>query len=340
MKKYFLVILCALFASPMLANKSARQPVIQEPKVAIAPDPDAVENLAYAGVNSSGKSLFINAVILDPEDFLVMSYNVRRKGKDPEEHQWDKRKQLIFDEVLSKRPAIIGFQEVVKGQQFEDLKKGLPGYESFGDSRNEHSTLFSLSWLISKHWNAQNECSPIFYDPKQVTLMNYDKNKPASGTFGINPWMLSKQLLPRVCTWGLFSIPFGEQFYFYNAHLDNKSETTRSQQLKMIFDHRKKLLEKDKMSLEFSTILTGDFNTKIEGDIKKIITENGFVEAREIAKTKKGPEETRTGWNDNELKKIDHILVKNLDVAEYEVVENPEGVYPSDHRPVIAKILR
>lgn len=258
----------------------------------------------------------------------IMSYNVRRQGKDPEEFQWNKRKTLVFDQVLSKKPSVIGFQEVVKGQQFDDLKKALPEYESFGDSRNEHSRLFSLSWLISKHWNAKNECSPIFYNPKEVILI-------ASGTFGLNPYLFSKQQLPRICTWGFFQDQKSKkQFYAYNTHLDNTNQHIRLKQLDIILKHNK--IGKHNQSV--SAILMGDFNTKIEGKIKEKTEKAGFVAAREIAKVVNGPKETRTGWHDKELKEIDHILVKNVKVKEFDVFVNEQGVYPSDHRAIQAKI--
>ena len=71
----------------------------------------------------------ISASILE-----VMTRNVRRMGDDPVEYQWDNRKQRVFDQILTKKPAIIGFQEVVVGQQLDDLKKGLPGYIAIGDT--------------------------------------------------------------------------------------------------------------------------------------------------------------------------------------------------------------
>lgn len=260
----------------------------------------------------------------------IMSYNARRKGKDPEEFQWDTRKKSFFELILSKNPDIIGFQEVVKGKQFKDIKKALSDYKSFGDSRNEHATLFTLPWLISKHWDAQDECNPIFYNPQKVKLIS-------SGTFGINSSFFSKQLLPRICTWGIFeNKKTKKQFYVFNTHLDNASESVRNEQLNNILNSRKI----GKLNQDIPAILTGDLNTKIEGDIKKIFTEADFVDAKEKAKIIKGPQETRTGWRDKELKDIDHILVKDMDVEEYEVIKNPEGTYPSDHRPVIAKIVR
>jgi endonuclease/exonuclease/phosphatase family metal-dependent hydrolase len=259
--------------------------------------------------------------------FDVMSYNVRRKGDDPQEHQWSNRKELISKQILTKKPTIIGFQEVVQGEQFDDLNKALSHYKSFGEPRSKNAGI--LQWFVMKHPKAKNECNPIFYNSEKVTLIE-------SGTFGINPVKnLFTAWLPRVCTWGLFEDKkTKEQFYVYNTHLDKDSEKIQRKQLEIILNHRKK----GKHNQSAPVIIMGDFNTKIEGDIKKIISDAGFAHAKEKAKVTKGPDATRTGWNDSALKEIDHILVKNADVTEYEVVESPQGVYPSDHRPVTAKI--
>jgi len=268
--------------------------------------------------------------MLADDTLEVMSYNIRRKGDDPQKFQWDNRKQLVFDLISSKKPAIIGFQEVTK-EQFEDLKKALVGYKSFGEPRHKYAG--PLQWLVSWHPDAKDEYNPIFYDPKKVTLVT-------SGTFGINP-ILSLHPLSRTCTWGEFeNNQTTKYFNIYNTHLDNKWKKTRDQQMDMVISYalKKTFLQSASAHLSNPTIIMGDMNTKIEGPIKEILTKEGFQQGREIAALTKGPKETRTGWDDKELKEIDHILGKDIEVTEYEVVKSPDGVYPSDHRPVIAKI--
>jgi len=279
-------------------------------------------------------TLLVSPMLAD-DTLEVMSYNIRRKGDDPQEHQWDNRKKLVREQILAKKPAILGFQEVVEGEQFESLNEELPEYCSFGTSRKENSS----SWLqlgVMKHPQAQNECNPIFYNKDKIKLVQ-------SGTFGINPrGFLLQAHLPRICTWGLFEDKEnGKRFYVYNTHLSTSSmwglkdgtESIRNKQMQMILD------EIDKNKSDLATIIMGDLNTRFEGNIKKIVEKKQFSHAKDIAAVARGPKETRTGWNDNELKEIDHILVKDAKVAEYEVVESPKGVYPSDHRPVIAKIM-
>lgn len=276
-----------------------------------------------------------NTLTITASTLEVMSRNVRRMGSDPVEYQWDNRKQRVFDQILTRKPAIIGFQEVAEGKQFDDLKKGLPAYKSFGEPRNNFVTGWYQRRVTSLN-KAKNESNPIFYDTTQVELLS-------SGTAGINPYgRFMTASLPRIYTWGLFQDKEdGKQFYVYNTHLSSSggwgfkdgTELIRTRQIKkMIHDNKKKVASTP-------VILMGDFNTKFEGKMKKKLTKAGFAHGREKAEVVKGPEETRTGWNDEQLKIIDHIFVKGLDVAEYEVVVSPKGEYPSDHRPVCAKVV-
>lgn len=274
---------------------------------------------------------------LSTTNLEFMSRNVRRLGDDPVEYQWDNRKQLLFDQILSKKPAIIGFQEVVIGQQLEDLKHGLPGYIAIGDTGRK---AFATGWYqkrVSDLDKAKNESNPIFYDPEQVNLI-------ADGTFGINPTgRFFNASLPRICTWATFEDKKNnKKFDVYNTHLSSSgawglkdgTELIRTKQIKMIMN-----TIKDKKTPAKPVILMGDFNTRFEGTMKKKLTKAGFAHAKEKAHLQKGPEETRTGWNNEQLKTIDHIFIKgNLVVLEYEVIEAAQGKYPSDHRPVSATI--
>ena len=257
----------------------------------------------------------------------IMSSNVRREGSDPEEFQWDNRKNLLLNTILSKKPDIIGFQEVVEGKQLKDLQEGVPEYKSFGIAR-DRKTGGALQWLVMKLPVAKKEMNPIFYNPEKFQLLSSD-------AFGINPVdRIFTSWLPRLCQYGEFkNLKTDEIFYVYNTHLDNESKNIRKKQVKMILDHIKKNTN------NHPVILMGDLNTKIEGSIKDNLTNALFEHAKKKAVIVKGPNETRTGWHDNELKEIDHILVKNADVEEFETVKSPEGIYPSDHRPIVAKIL-
>jgi endonuclease/exonuclease/phosphatase family metal-dependent hydrolase len=270
--------------------------------------------------------VLLSSFALAKNDLSFMSYNVRRKGTDPEEHQWNNRKELVFKQILSKTPTIIGFQEVVKGEQFEDLKQGLPEYDSFGESRKNKSTSW-LQWAVMKHPKAKDEINPIFYNRNEVELLD-------SETVGINPSdIIFPSWLPRIFSYGRFKdLDSGKEFCIINTHLDKDSKTIRNKQIKLILKYVKKNTD------NLPVIIMGDFNTVIEGDTEKIFDKADFTHARE-SKIVRGPKKTRTGWSDDELKEIDHILLKNALSKEYEVIKNPEGQYPSDHQPVYANVV-
>jgi endonuclease/exonuclease/phosphatase family metal-dependent hydrolase len=263
----------------------------------------------------------------------LVTYNVRRSGKEQSpQNLWANRKPLVFDIINTMHPDVIGFQEVVQ-DQFDDLRTVLADYDSFGEPR---STKTSGWWqrMVMKHPRATDEHNPIFYNKKRIALL-------ASGNFGINPrggrFHIMTADLPRLCTWGLFEDKkTGARFYVYNTHLDNSWRRVRSRQISQIMKHVKKNTK------GMPVIFMGDLNTPLKGKKKnKKIAKVGFVHARAIAQQVVGPQETRTGWNNSELKTIDHIFVKGQKpvVKKYEVVTSPEGVFPSDHRPVLVDVV-
>ncbi len=254
----------------------------------------------------------------------VMSYNIRRKGKEAQEERlWEHRLPLVKELIERIKPDIIGLQEATK-EQIADLKGELPQYSSFGEGRGE-------SWW---GWGT-DEHTPIFYDTEQLDALDH-------GTFFINereswrPWdARTTGWLPRICTWGKFKDKrTGKEFYLYNTHLDHMYKQAQLAGLERI----KEKMPKDTHA---PVILMGDFNTEFTDEIQDVLA--GFRHTKDLATQTVGPQETRTGWDNEELKTIDHILVTDHDkitVEQYEVIEKEEGEpYPSDHRPVIADIL-
>jgi endonuclease/exonuclease/phosphatase family metal-dependent hydrolase len=85
-------------------------------------------------------------------------------------------------------------------------------------------------------------------------------------------------------------------------------------------------------------IFTGDFNAQFVNALPTIF--NNFNHSRSITQLAVGPDTTRTGWADEELKQIDHILVQKnagITVLKYEVVQENRP-YSSDHRPVVVEL--
>lgn len=262
-------------------------------------------------------------------DIRFATYNVRREGKEQSaKNLWDNRKPLVFDMVHTISPDIIGFQEITT-KALNDLTLVMSQYESFGEPRSAKMT---SKWQKFTMNFAQDERNPIFYNKTKFTLLKH-------GDFGINPRGRMRILpahLPRICTWGYFQDnATGKTFYVYNTHLDNSSGFIRRRQLRQIMKHVTRNTQNEPV------VFMGDLNTPLKGRQKaKIIAKTGLVHAKALADTIVGPVYTRTGWDNAKLKMIDHIFIKPSlgKVSTYQVVESPEGVFPSDHRPVFIDV--
>lgn len=255
-----------------------------------------------------------------------VTYNIRRKGPEKKKNrEWLNRRESVLKLISYMQPDIIGLQEPVKGQ-IEYLAEGLKDYASFGKSRESKIKRWSFWHRLAKRFSTNEYCS-FLYNTKRFRLVE-------SGTFAINSGYTPNQTgwLSRICTWGLFEdIQNGKKFYVYNTHLDHMYKKARINGINAILDDIKNRTSKEM----YPVILMGDFNAEY-AELKDRVEKAGFIHAKNKAESASGPLYTSTGWKDDKLKAIDHIILKqdcDLCVKEYVVVETP-GEYPSDHRPV------
>ncbi len=265
------------------------------------------------------------------EQLKIMSFNIRRKGKEKDESRlWKKRLPLIISLLDKTKPDIIGFQEVTQ-EQVEDLTKSLPdNYKYFGSGRGQ-------SWAGL----GTDEATPIFYDSDKLIVQEQE-------TFQINKTTWWKWVhkaaklqhdeygyLPRICTYGLFALKkSGRQLHIFNTHLDHEFEKARVNQLK-------KILEKAEIIHNNPVFIMGDFNTDLVEPIKRELNKQKFINTKNTTTYRSGPKKTYTGWGDETEKLIDHILVKNTDnltIAKHSVIKEDDDIFPSDHRPVIVEV--
>lgn len=265
------------------------------------------------------------------QQLCIGSYNIRRKGKESRSvFKWKNRANLVFRLIGDIGYDVVGLQEATR-KQIQDISVAFPEYGWIGQSRRFHVAGGTWQKFVTKR--TPDEYNPLFYNRKRVNLLSF-------GTFGINPRAKRKiATLARICTWGLFQDKITHQrFYVYNTHLDCDADNNemRIAQIKLVIADIKK------RTLDLPVILMGDLNTPLTGKMLSEIERTGFMLAKKMAQTVEGPQETRTGWNNSELKTIDHMVIyapqAALQVAQYAVVPSATGVFPSDHRPIYAMV--
>jgi endonuclease/exonuclease/phosphatase family metal-dependent hydrolase len=256
----------------------------------------------------------------------VASYNIRFDNPNDRDNVWANRKDRVANLLRFHKADIFCLQEALINQ-VEDLEAEFPNYEYCGVGRDDGKKA--------------GEFCPVFYDAARFIVIR-------SGTFwlsetphkaGSTGWFAT---LPRIVTWVKFRNKLsGNAFYIFNTHLDHSSQSARDNGSKLIMD------KIDEMSEGLPVILTGDFNDKPDSNPYNNITKNTSGVSMMDAKLQSkypahGPTFTFVGWDFIGVpgKIIDYIFVnEKVEVIQHAVIgDNIDGVYPSDHLPILVEI--
>ena len=239
---------------------------------------------------------------------LVGSYNIRLKvsSDSVKGNVWQKRCQVICDQVNFMSPDIFGTQEVLHVQLL-DMLQGLDGYDYIGVGRDDGKT--------------GGEYAAIFYKADRLRLLD-------QGNFWLSetpdrPGLGWDAACVRVCTWGRFARQTAtddEAFYFFNLHMDHVGVVARREGAKLIV---RKIRE---IAQGAPVIVTGDFNVDQKDEIYSIFTESGLLKDSYIASRLRFAENGTFNSFDTELytdSRIDHIFVSpDTEVESYGVLTN------------------
>ena len=261
----------------------------------------------------------------------VMTFNIRCQSGEKEDdiNYWGSRKYLVAEIIERYNPGIIGMQEAEK-RQIDDLENLLEGYGWFGVGRDDGKDA--------------GEFSPIFYDSTKYEV-KWDSTFWLSPT----PQMPSKgwdAMLNRIVTFALLkNKEDGKEFYFFNTHFDHIGDTARIESAKLII---KKIKE---IPADLPVILSGDFNITSDSEPYKVLTgeklQDGdpvLYDAQFISSTLHyGGMNSFNGFGKTKEpdRKIDFIFVNNkVGVTSHGIITDKiNGLYPSDHYPVMAGVL-
>lgn len=295
--------------------------------------------------------LMTAAVLSLSAQMLVGSYNIRLKIADDSLRgdAWQKRCQVLCDQVNFMSPDIFGTQEVLHSQLL-DMLASLDGYDYIGVGRDDGKTA--------------GEYAAIFYKPDRLRLLD-------QGNFWLNetpdrPALGWDAACIRICTWGKFAgqtATNDDAFYFFNLHMDHVGVIARREAAKLIVTKIREIAH------GAPVIVTGDFNVDQNDEIYSIFTQSGLLKDSYQAARLRFAENGTFNSFDIDLyteSRIDHIFVSPaIGVESFGVLTNsywvpnsqsgeqlkghdaPDQInlsrytrrQPSDHYPIFARIV-
>ena len=256
------------------------------------------------------------------KEIKIMTYNIRCGFCEDSSsvNNWSKRKYLVAYIIKNHNPDLIGLQEA-EMFQVKELIEMLDEYDWYGVSREDGKE--------------GGESTAILYRKKRFSL-----EQKQTLWLSETPEIVSKgwdaAFKRTVTVTKLKDIISSNEFYYFNTHLDHIGDAARTESSKMIVN------EIGKYSTAYPVILSGDFNYRSTSDGYKIITSKIF-DTKLISKTESnGGNITFNGFGEDIQpdNKIDFIFVNAKVEVLTHIVDTTtfNGLYPSDHYPVISEI--
>ncbi|MGQ7867916.1 endonuclease/exonuclease/phosphatase family protein [Sunxiuqinia sp. sy24] len=273
--------------------------------------------LAFAAC--TGKQTTSNANQPDPE-LVIATFNLRYNNPNDGENAWPNRKEQVKALIRYHEFDIFGTQEGLIGQ-LNDLSE---------------MSEFAFTGVGRDDGKQDGEHSAIFYKKSRFDLLgNGDfwlSETPDEPSYG---WEAKHR---RICSWGKFKDKLtAKTFFIFNAHFDHQAVEAQRQSGILVVEKMKEIAG------DGPVVFMGDLNSTPETE--QIQTISGFLNDSYKA-TKMppyGPEGTFNSFNFNAPmdKRIDYVFVsKDVTVSSYGVLtDSYDQKYPSDHQPVVAKVV-
>ena len=252
----------------------------------------------------------------------VMTYNIRCGYCEDSSsvNNWSNRKYLVAYLIKSHNPDLIGLQEA-EMFQVKELIEMLDVYDWYGISREDGKE--------------KGESTAILYKKKRFIPL-------AKQTLWLSetPELVSKgwdAALNRTVTIIKFTDKqTSSEFYCANTHFDHIGEKARSESSKLIIN------ELSKYSENYPVIFSGDLNYTSSSDGYKIISTKLFdTESIPISRSIGGNISFNGFGKDIQPdNKIDFIFVNDKVEVLNHIIDTTtfNGLYPSDHFPVLSEL--
>jgi len=254
-------------------------------------------------------------------ELCLVSCNIRFDNPADGQNSWQYRRDLLAQTLLKYGPSIIASQEG-RYKQLNQFKLSLKDYD-----------------LIDLHrsWIAERMYPTIFLKKNQFELLA-SGDAWLSETPDVAGSRSFESKFPRLMTWAKVQIKESEQkLFIINTHLDHIKHETRLSQVQVLAQEIKRIWDNQGL-----LIIMGDFNDSPDSKVReKLLKEFSFLQ--DGWKLFNPMEESSHHAFKGEMQngsRIDWILVDNklsinsclMDKSVY------NGVYPTDHYPIICNI--
>lgn len=259
----------------------------------------------------------------------VMTYNIRFANPgDSGRVSWENRRGKVASMIRFHAPDVLGTQEG-RLHQLYDLEERLSGYEWVGVGRDEGG----------------DEFSALFYRTERLALLDHHTFwlSPTPTEPGSKGWDAA---LPRILTWARFrDRTTDDTLFVLNTHFDHEGEEARLKSAQFIAE------SVGGWAKESPVVVMGDLNAEVGSPPYEALTRGGkeaptpsLHDAKEVAEQPHhGPLSTFNRFESSVIPeyRIDYVLVgPDVRVRRHgHLNEKWDGVYPSDHLPVLVELL-
>jgi len=247
----------------------------------------------------------------------IVTFNIRRDVEQDGINRFDSRKEMIFRKIMTEKPDIICFQEVLP-HVLKWLKDVFLEYDIAGCGRDKF---------------LKDEATVIAYKKSRFNMIQMDTFW-LSETPSISGSRYSNQsLCPRTCNMALMhDLQTDEIFRIYNTHLDHEGSDARKLGIHQILMRMKTEI----LFPEAPIIFLGDFNaTPDEAEMKFCFEHADLIDLTD------GMEGSFHEYGTLQVaEKIDYILAgKEWKLTERGMWKDCKGgIFLSDHYPVFVEI--
>lgn len=249
-------------------------------------------------------------------EITVMNFNVYIKGSG--EKSPENRTDEVVSTIRNSDPDSFGVEEADEAW-LERLSAALPEYSYAGHGRDK---------------DLGGEASAVFYKNDKYELVSEEtfwlSKTPDKPSKGWDAW------INRICTVAVLRDKVtGFTYAHFNAHFDNSGSISRVEAIAIVSEKAS--------AYDMPVVFSGDLNAKEGKLMYKRALEAGFRDTKYLAEVS-DTGATYHGYanlHKTNDKPIDYIFVNSYceSVSLYDVVtEKINGIYPSDHFPVVAKL--